>query len=171
MPFNQSMTMPLELKLISTPDGPRLTMNPVKEMATLRAKSHDLGTMTLRPGSATPLADVKAELVELRTEFEPVDASELAFTIRGATIIYDFKSQELIVNGHRAPAPLRGGKQRLAIFCDRTGLEVFASDGLTYLPMPFLPKAEDRSLSASVANGSVKIVTLQAHELMSAWPP
>ncbi len=170
MPFNQSMTIPLEVKLVTTAEGLRQTWTPVRELESLRVKSHNLGAMTLRPGSANPLAEVKAELVELRTEFEPADASEMAFTIRGATLIYDFKSQELIVNGHRAPAPLRGSKQRLAIFCDRNGLEIFASDGLTYVPMPYLPKLEDRSLSASVAKGSVKIMTLQAHELKSAWP-
>ena len=85
-------------------------------------------------------------------------------------IVYDAKKQELVVNGHRAPAPLRGGKQRLAIFCDRTGLEVFANDGLTYVPMPFLPKVDDLSLSVKAMGGIVKINMLEAHELKSAWP-
>ncbi len=170
MPFNQSMTMPLELKLVTTADGPRLTMNPVKEMETMRAKSHDLGAMPLRPDSANPLAGIKAELVELRAEFEPGDASEVVFTVRGATIVYDAKKQELVVNGHRAAAPLRGGKQRLTIFCDRMGLEIFASDGLSYVPMPFLPKADDLSLSVKAMGGIVKINMLEAHELKSAWP-
>jgi sucrose-6-phosphate hydrolase SacC (GH32 family) len=169
MPFNQSMTMPLELKLVTTADGPRLTRTPVKEMETLRAKSHDLGAMTLRPDSANPLAGIKSELVELRAEFEPGDASEVVFTVRGATLVYDTKKQELIVNGHHAPAPLLGDKQRLAIFCDRTGLEVFASDGLTYVPMPFLPKADDFSLSVNATGGIVKIIRLEVHELKSAW--
>ena len=53
----------------------------------------------------------------------------VTFSIRGATIAYDAKTQEIAVHGHRAKAPLLAGKQRLTIFCDRTGLEVFASDG------------------------------------------
>ena len=169
MPFNQSMTIPLELKLTATPDGPRLTMNPVKEMDTLRAKSHSIAPAALPPGAANPLAAVKAELIELRTEFEPGDASEIAFTVRGARIVYDVRKQELAVNGHRAPAPLRDGKQRLVVYCDRTCLEVFASDGLTYVPMPFIPKADDLSLAVEAKGGTAGIASLQVHELRSAW--
>ena len=169
MPFNQSMSLSLELKLISTSDGPRLTWAPVKELASLRAKTHNVGSATLKTGSANPLASVKAELVEMRAEFEPSNESELVFTVRGATIAYDARTQELVVNGHRAPAPLRDGRQRLTIYCDRTGLEIFASDGLTYVPMPFIPNADDLALSVQVQGGSAKFNSLEVHELKSAW--
>ena len=142
MPFNQSMTIPLELKLTATAAGPRMTFTPVKELESLRAKTHRVPPMTLTPDSANPLAGVRAELLEIRAEFEPGEAREVIFTVRGATVLYDTGKQELVVNGHRSPAPLRDGKQRLTIFCDRTGLEVFASDGLTYVPMPFLAAVE-----------------------------
>ena len=169
VPFNQSMTVPLELKLITTADGPRMTFTPVKELESLLAKTHSFDAMTLQPGGANPLADVKAELVEVNAEFEPGEASEITFTVRGATIRYDAKKQELAVNDHRVPAPLRAGKQRLKILCDRTGLEVFASDGLTYVPMPFQPKADDLALNISATGGAVKFSTLDVHELRSAW--
>jgi fructan beta-fructosidase len=169
MPFNQSMTIPLELKLTTTLEGPRLTWTPVKELAFLRARSHRFDPVTLQPDTANPLAGIKAELIELRAEFESGDASEVAFTVRGATIVYDAKKQELAVNNHRAPAPLRGGKQGLTIFCDRTGLEVFASNGLTYVPMPFQPKAEDLALGVRAKGGSARVFSLVVHELSSAW--
>ena len=169
MSFNNSMTIPLELKLTTTPDGPRLTWTPVKELEALRVRTHKLAPMTLKPESPNPLADVKAELVELRAEFEPGDASEVAFTVRGATIVYDAKKQELVVNDHRASAPLRDGKQRLTLYCDRTGLEVFASDGLTYIPMPFQPKADDLTVGVQARGGSAKVNSLRVYELKSAW--
>ncbi len=169
MAFNQSMTIPLELRLTATGDGPRMTFTPVKELEALRSQSHHIGAMALKPGDAIPLAAVKAELLELRAEFEPGDAKEVLFNIRGATIAYDSQKQELAVNGHRAPAPLRDGKQRLTIYCDRTGIEVFASDGLCYIPMPFIPKAEDLALSVSATGGAVKISALDVYELRSAW--
>ena len=169
MPFNQSMSIPLELNLAKTADGPRLTWTPTRELASLRGKGHKLNDLTIKPGAANPLAEVKAELVEVNAEFTPGDAGEVAFTVRGANIVYDVKKQELVVNGHRAPAPMSGGKQSLRIYCDRTGLEVFASGGLTYVPMPFQPKPGDLNLTVSVKSGDVRFSTLQVHELRTAW--
>ncbi len=168
MPFNQCMSIPRELRLISTPDGPRLTSSPVKELEALRAKSHRRGSMNLQPESANPLADVKTELVELRAEFEPGQA-ETIFNIRGAAITYDAQKQELDVNGFRVPAPLRGNRQRLTVYCDRTTLEVFASDGLVGVPVAFIPKADNLSLKVQVKRGAVIFHSLDVHELKSAW--
>ncbi|MEI8044583.1 MAG: glycoside hydrolase family 32 protein, partial [Verrucomicrobiota bacterium] len=169
MPFNQSMTIPLELKLVSTPKGPRLTMNPVKELELLRAKSHRIGKITLKPESANPLAKFSAELVELRAEFEPAAESTVSFNVRGVVVSYDAAKQELTVNGHRAPAPLRGGRQRLALYCDRTGLEVFASDGLTYVPMPVNLDENNHSLQIGATGAAVKFDRLELHNLRSIW--
>ncbi len=171
MPFNQSMSIPMELKLVSTPEGPRMSRTPVKELIALRTKTHAIDAMSLPPDAANPLSNLKAELVELRTEFELASAEQIILNVRGATIIYDVKKQELVVNGHRAPAPLRGGKQRLTIFCDRVGLEVFASDGLTYMPMPFIPRVDDLSIGIQARGGAVRINSLEVHELKSIWEP
>jgi sucrose-6-phosphate hydrolase SacC (GH32 family) len=93
----------------------------------------------------------------------------VVFNVRGARIIYDAAKQELAVNDHRAPAPLRGGRQRLIIYCDRTGLEIFASDGLTYVPMPFQPEPGKLTLSLQARTGNAKFNTLEVHELKSSW--
>jgi sucrose-6-phosphate hydrolase SacC (GH32 family) len=169
VPFNQSMTVPLELKLVTTPQGPRLTWLPVRELKSLRAKTHRSDVESLAPDAANPLAGVKAELIDLRAEFEPGTAGEVTFTVRGATVVYDAAKREIVVNGHRAPAPLRDGGVTLAILCDRTGLEVFAGDGLTYVPMPFQPKADDLDLAVRAKGGAAKFAGLEVHELRSAW--
>jgi hypothetical protein len=48
-------------------------------------------------------------------------------------------------------------------------MEVFASDGLTYVPMPFIPKADDLGVRVVVEEGSAKFSKLEVHELESAW--
>jgi sucrose-6-phosphate hydrolase SacC (GH32 family) len=169
MPFNQSMTVPLELRLTQTGDGPRMTFTPVKELEVLRSKTHRFDPMTLRPGDKNPLDAIRAELIEVRVEFEPRDAKEVAFNIRDIVIEYDAAKQELGVAGRRAAAPLRDGRQRLVIYCDRTGAEVFASDGLCYMPMPFNTKPDNRRLFLETRGGGAKVASLEVHELRPAW--
>ncbi len=169
MPFNQSMTIPLELQLVSTPQGLRLTTHPVKELKTLRAKSFQAGPLTLKAGEANPLQMARGELLEIHAEFTPGPTSEVHCNIRGATVSYEATKGEIVVNGHRAHAPLRDGRQHLTIVCDRTGLEVFASDGLTYVPMPVNLEAQNLDLDIKVAGEPVHFVTLEAHQLRSIW--
>lgn len=171
MPFNQGMTVPLELKLTSTSEGPRLTWTPVRELEKLRRHSHKYSPLTVSDGTPNPLAKEKIELVELRAEFNPnPTGSVVTFNIRGASLVYDAKKQELTVNGLTVPAPLLGGqKQTLTVYCDRSGMEIFASDGRTYVPMPFIPKTDDRSLAVRATGGAVSFSRLQVNELKSAW--
>ncbi len=169
MPFNLAMSLPQELKLRTTPDGIRMTRTPVKELEALRAKTYKIGTLSLKEGNANPLAKIKGELLELRCEFEPGDAKSITFELRGARVVFQCKKAELTVAGYNAPAPLQQGRQRLAIYVDRATLEVFASDGLTYVPMPFIPKADSLGLELTVSGGTVKIISLEVYELESIW--
>jgi sucrose-6-phosphate hydrolase SacC (GH32 family) len=169
MSFNQAMTIPLELRLTATPEGPRMTFTPVHELELLRNGMFQFDGTVVAPGQPNALAALRSELVELRAEFEPGESTEVSFSVRGATITYEPQKQEIVVNGHRAPAPLRGGRQRLTIYADRTGLEVFASDGLTYVPKPFQPKATDLGLSVESKGAPVKFTSLRAYPLKSIW--
>ncbi len=71
--------------------------------------------------------------------------------------------------GHRASAPLVNGKQRLNILCDRTGIELFASEGLCYMPQPVIVDPSNRRLVVASQEGNAIITSLKVHELQSAW--
>jgi fructan beta-fructosidase len=166
MPFNQSMSVPLELKLLKTPEGPRLSFMPVKELETLRQSSKKVGPVELKPGEDV-LAGMKGELLDIRLEFEPAPASALELNVHGAVI--RFEDGRWAVNGQKAAAPARGGKQRLTVLVDRNSLEIFAADGLTYVPFPFIAKDGDQSVGISATGSAVKIDSLEVHTLRSAW--
>ncbi|MCC6234366.1 MAG: glycoside hydrolase family 32 protein [Verrucomicrobiales bacterium] len=169
MAFNQSMTLPLELRLVSTSEGPRMTFTPARELEALRVKTHRFDGVTLEAAGGNPLAGIHAEVVELRAEFVPGDRTTVEFLVRGAVVAYDASKQELTVQGTRVLAPLRDGRQRLTIYCDRTGLEVFASEGRVYVPMPFQPGVGDQALSVRTRAGGARFEKLEAHELGSIW--
>jgi fructan beta-fructosidase len=169
MPFNQEMSLPMELSLRTTPDGPRMAWQPVPELATLRGKSFSTGALTLNPGDSNPVAQAKGELIELRAKFQPGDTSEVSFNVRGINVTYNAKKQELSVNGQHTTAPLQDGHQDVTIYLDSTSIEVFAADGLVYAPMPVIPAADNRNVQVSVQGAPVKFSSLDVYELKSAW--
>jgi sucrose-6-phosphate hydrolase SacC (GH32 family) len=169
MSFNQAMSVPLELKLTQTTDGPRLTWTPAREVETLRGKSVKTSPLTLKPGAENPLASVAMELQDLLIVAEPGNTSELILFVRGVPIVYNAAKQELTVNGHRTAVPLRDGKIDLRILTDRTAFEVFTDGGHVYIPMQVIPKPEDRAVKVSVKGDPVSFRVLECHEMKSIW--
>lgn len=169
MPFNQAMSLPLELNLTKTADGPRLRWEPVRELQKLRSKSHQHSGLKLAPKDPNPLAEVKKELLELNVDFKPNETNVVTIVVRGITIVYDGKRQELMVNNHRVAAPLQDGRQSITVFTDRTAFEIFASNGQTYVPFPVIPKPDDLTISLSIEGDAIEFPHLIAYELTSIW--
>ena len=90
-------------------------------------------------------------------------------TVRGVTIRFDATNEQLSIGDHKAPAPMRDGRQNLTVLVDRNSLEVFASDGLTYVPWPTIPKPADKSVSLSVQGAPASVDSFEIHTLKSAW--
>jgi fructan beta-fructosidase len=168
MSFNQSMTVPLELRLLGTPDGPRLAFSPVKELQLLRAESRTHGPVQLKPADP-PITDAGGELLDVRIQCKPDKDSQIILTVRGVTIRYNAIDQQLAVGDHKVRSPLRDGRQNLTVLADRNSFEIFASDGLTYVPWPNIPKAADKSVSLSVQGAPASIDSFDVHTLKSAW--
>lgn len=182
MPFNQSMGVPVELKLRTTPDGVRLASMPVKELETLRIKDSNKAGARWRGETLKELPENVVtgsggrgamrqanKLLELRAEFVPGQAKEITFTVRGVDIVFDLPRQDIIVNGHRTFAPLIAGKQNLVVYADRTGLEVFARDGITFVPMPINLKPDEDGWTVRAKGGNVMFRYLDVYELKSIW--
>ena len=158
MPFNQAQSLPCELTLRNSAEGLQIRRTPIPELDSLRDGADQ----------SDNLENFRAELIELRAEFEPGESEIVTFQLRDATISYEAETQEIIVNGHRSSAPLIDAKQRLIIYMDRTVLEVFASDGLTYVPLPFIPDPNERSVAVHTS-GDVRMIALEVYPLKSLW--
>ena len=169
MSFNQSMSIPLEHKLVKTPDGIRLVRQPVKELESLRIKTYKPGKISLREKSVNPLKGIDIELAELRMEIEPGKSNQFIIDVRGVPVIYNVQTQQLTVDGVNAPAPLLNGKLSLIIYADRTGLDIFVNNGLLYMPININLPENNRSLSLSVKGGTAKLSNLVVYELKSIW--
>lgn len=156
MSFNQLQSLPCELSLRTTDQGVQLFRTPVKELQSLR----------LGGDRSNALSDVKGEFIELKAEWDIAKTPEVEFKVRGARIAYDAKSQELTVNQYQVKAPAVKGKQNLHVYVDRTVLEVLSSDGLIYVPLPWIAKSEERSINVP---SKEQFNSLEVYELQSIW--
>ena len=112
MPFNQCMLFPCELTLRTTGDGIRMFAQPAREIERLRAEEYHWNDEILTP-ERNPLAAIQGELFHIRGEFEPGDANELRFVVRGVPITCDVRRQELSCQGKTAPLKLVRGTIQL----------------------------------------------------------
>ncbi|MDB6065136.1 MAG: sacC [Pedosphaera sp.] len=168
MSFNQMMGLPVELTLRKTDAGLQLFANPVKELASLRSRSHTIKPQLLHPDQ-NPLADVHGELLDVIVEFAPGDATEFGLNLRGVLVKYEVAKQELVCRGNRESLKAQDGVIRLRLLVDCTSVDIFGNDGRLYMPMGIVVPADNNSLRVYAKGGDVRINSLKVFELKSAW--
>ena len=169
MPFNQQMTLPSELSLHTTDDGPRLRMLPVAELASLRTRTHEWSDLQLNDKD-NPLAEVTADLLDLEMQFQAAEGTVTCLQLRGFDVTYDADAESLSSRGTATPLPPVDGVVRLRLLLDRTSIEVYANDGRVYIPRVAFPEADNRSLSITCTGSTTTRATrLRVHELKSSW--
>jgi fructan beta-fructosidase len=162
--FNQQMTFPVELTLRTTPDGPRMFAEPVKEIATLHRGRVTVSNVAL--GAKGP--SQKGELFDLRAVIEPGSAAEVGFRVRGEPVAYDVKKQALVCKAGTIPLKLVGGKVRLRLLVDRGSVEVFANDGAVAVSIGAHLWDRDRVVEAFARGGTATLEELDVAELRPA---
>jgi fructan beta-fructosidase len=168
MPFNQMMCFPCTLSLRSTPEGPRLAWEPVREIEKLRSKRHRWRNLQVTSGQ-DPLRGVSAELLELRARFDPGSSGRITFNFRGIPVIYDARNRSVTCQNKTEALSPTNGRVDLRVLLDRTSIEIFANNGLMYMPMGATAAPERRAASLEVTGGTARFDLLEVHELKSAW--
>ncbi len=169
MPFNQMMSVPLEVTLRTTPDRVRLHWQPIAELERLRGEKHVLKDVPLKPDE-NPLAEIKGDLLDINVDLDCGEAKEVGFKIHGVPVTYDVDEEELRCQDRTVPLASSQGRIRLRVLVDRLALEIFAGDGAIYMPMKAVAKPDDKSLELYAKGGTAQIRSLEVHELRSIWP-
>ena len=174
------MTFPVSLTLRSTDDGLRMCAYPVEEISKLHAKEYKWEDEDLAPDK-NPLKDVKGNLFDIDAEIDLGDANEVGFEINGFPVTYKVK-ENLLIGGEgkegnefsagETVATLKpiDGKIRLRMLVDRPSVEIYANDGLVYMPMQAVRNLNNKSLKVYAKGGSAHIQKLTVHELKRIWP-
>jgi len=157
-------SFPVEQRLVSTADGPRIQSQPVDEIRALRRTTRTWGLTQLSP-DAPLLGDEPAESFDLEAVFDLTDSSAGSFTVRvrtGVDVTYDIAANQL--NGHPLrPSP--DGTLALRLLVDRGQLAIFAANGAYYECLNIKP-GNDLCLTS---DGAVQVTSLALHHLNSIW--
>ncbi len=162
MPFNQQVTFPCELTLHTTPDGPRLHREPIREIAGLHRHEDTWVGRTLPSGGALDLKQ-PGDLFHIKMAVAIPEGATLTLNIRGLPLVLTRRS---IACG-TDPQPVSGGLQSVEVLIDRTSVEAFANHGEVSISKCFLPDGSGLSLTAT--GGPVTVRSLSVFQLNSAW--
>ncbi len=166
-------SFPVQQRLVSTPDGPRLFSLPVDELASWRESTKSWGPEELTPESALVFDDT-ATSYELEAAFDRPETGTLVFRLRtGADgssardVVYDIGAG--LLDG--LPLPASDGTLTIRLLVDRGQLAVFAADGAYYAcyNIDFDTTATGEGVQL-VTTTPLQLTSLTLHHLASIWP-
>lgn len=173
MPFNQQMTLPVELGLHQSPDKElRLFAEPVGEVWGLRdhKPAFAVGNADAARGilKATVLAD-ELDAFAMNLLIEPKKATGFTLDLRGTKLVYDGAKGTLTCKDVTAPVKLEDGVLLLKVFVDRGSVEVFVNQGFVALSVAAVPDEKNRKLELVPDGGEITIKSAGVYRMKSAW--
>ncbi len=159
MPFSQMVSFPCQLRLVSTPDGPRVYREPIAEVSHLSSGEKSWKDMEL--GSSLSLAE-DGELFRLRAEVSIPAGSKLTVSYRGVPVTFTSAS---VASGdaHGTTSEVR----TIEMLLDRTSIETFVNGGEISSTRFVLPSGHGLTMSAE--GGAVRLKSVVLDRLKSVW--
>ena len=169
MPFNQQMTVPVNLYLEDENGKAMLHAHPVPEFDSLR-KGKPAFTVPPDGNLAVTKQRVLADdLDAFEVEFQCVPAQNAGFMLdlRGTKLVFDAKKQTLTCKDVTAPLRLPDDNVTLRVFVDRGSIEVFA--GGTAMSIAAIPDEKNRKVELTTQGGEIVIRSANIYRMKSAW--
>lgn len=179
------MTIPRDLSLINTPDGIRLSQQPIPELLERRTSGIQLENIVVSDFSDW-VSEIDMLAGEIVLEFDISDinqANRIGVRLRSGdnqeTIVgYGYKAQQVFVSrgqsgsseisdayttGHTAEIVTDSDTLRIHIMVDRESVEVFAANGTVVMTDRIFPDIDSTELSLFVEGGSVNVLSLEIY--------
>jgi fructan beta-fructosidase len=187
-PFNGQLTVPRELRLVTTPDGIRMTARPVREVETLRGEPLD-HAITIATPDPQPIISVDGPH-EVLVEFDCANATAREFGIdvhagpteftrigynpsRGLAFVdrqhAGVTPSPFFAGRHEAPIPALSDRLRLRVLVDTSSVEVFVDDREQFTNL-VLPSDDSNGLRPFAHDGSALVTSMTIYPLASIWP-
>lgn len=155
--WNQQMAVPNRLQLKQTENGLRLRMWPVKQIDKLRVRE-------------VPVQGKEVAIPSGLIDFSAEWAGALDVQVNGIRIQFDPSTNKLRAGEKEAPLSGNPKKFKLRVLADVTSVEIYAQDGLVWMPLFYIPKPDEfkglRFLGDAGNKGKFR-----AFELKGVWGP
>lgn len=163
MPFNQSMTLPVEVSLQKTNLGYQLCYTPAQEIENCYADSINLEQISTQDLDQT-FNNIEADLFDMTLRIS-ID-QPIQFKIKGIELSWTPQKKYLECLGRKALLNTKCDTLNCRIIVDKTSIEIFTDNGLVYLPFGIIINSEE--VPFSVYNQSA-IFDISFNYLKSVW--
>jgi fructan beta-fructosidase len=182
MPFNQQMTVPVQLVLARDKDGARLCAGPVRELDALRDGKPIFAVQDGAPLSVGDRMKLASDLdaFDIELDLELGNAAGVTLDLQGTKLVYDAAKRTLTCKD--VTAPLKAPPGWLRVLVDRGSVEVFTDRevGLPILTEPrkygrvamsvaAISNEKNRKLELIPQGGELKILSGAVYRMKSAW--
>jgi fructan beta-fructosidase len=172
MPFNQQMTVPVELALADGEPGRAglsLTAWPVEELLHLREEKP---AFEVEPGTPRAVAEALTladglDAFDLGLWVDPGKATGFTIDLRGTKLTYDAAKGTVTCKGVTAPVKTVKGVAGMRVLVDRGSVEVFTDDAI--ISVAAIPDEKNRKAVLTPAGGGVSILRGGVWRMKSAW--
>ncbi|UOZ03783.1 glycoside hydrolase family 32 protein [Amycolatopsis sp. WQ 127309] len=168
-------TFPAELKLVGSPDGPRITRTPVTELDSLRADSRSWQNQPVSPGTNL-FGGILADTYEITATFDVASATagQFGFALHSRsdgsadrTVAYDRAAGTL----YGKPLAPTNGEVTMRLLVDRGQLEVFGDGGRFSVAdnVNFDSAAVSQGIRLFATGGQVRLKSAKFTRLSTSW--
>lgn len=168
MNFNGMMLLPVELKLQTTKDGPRLVSNPVSEVQAICVPKGKWSNLTQREAEdiLRGFSDFENGL-RVKITFALSHATDASLSLNGQRLVdYDMNSTKLNGNFYSSQDPT-SMELTADLYIDRTSAEVFVDGGMfSYSLSRNLP---ENKTPFSIRGNNLTIKVLEVYAIPSIW--
>lgn len=180
MPFNQQMTIPVELSLrqsVDTMDNAahvRMFATPIRELETLRVvDKSEQRTEFAADEKCVERQNTKADAEEISLCFSDLTDQPIEMVIHDTPLVWDPTKHEIQCGdeANRVTAPLApvDGKLTLRILVDRGSIEIFANQGVVAMSIN-TQTANENLLTRIPIRGTATLQQYVSYPLQSVWP-
>ncbi|MGP4061163.1 glycoside hydrolase family 32 protein [Halobacillus sp. H74] len=186
-----SGTLPRQMELTQTEEGPRLKQTPIS-LNSIQDKSNAISYQNKKASELNNhLTEFSGTSYELIAEFDisNTNAKEFGFKVRKGekeytTIGYEVDDKTLFVDrthsgafdygsnvleNHEGPLSIENETVKMHIFIDRSSIEVFGNNGETVITDQIFPDPSSQGLEVYSNSGDVTLKSLDIYPLDSIW--